>query len=426
MRLRYWTAIGAGALMTVALLGLRGPGPQPAAKPAALTEVTQVTQVTQVTPQTAPLGPTASPEPPAKQEIWSGALEAGQTLDELLAKAGLSAPERVESSRLIGSLYDLRRLKPAYLVTLASAGEGHPIEVTLEVEDGRMIVALLDDPPSVHSLSPEPETVIRAAETEIRSSIFGALERVDAPTRFATDLELILADVIDLRRKVDGGETLRVVWREDRLGDRVIGQPTIDFAQVDLEGETYEIVWPQDGSARNYIYRNGMLLQSFRQPVPGARLSSAFGPRIHPVHGGRRMHRGVDFAAQEGTQVHAMQDGLVTFAGRKRGYGFLVEIEHPGDVVTRYGHLGAEGLAVKQGERVRRGQAIGAVGNTGTSTAPHLHYEVIVAGAAVSPLEYEWPLRAGSPVKDSAGLLATLEQARDRMTTALQDHPRDG
>jgi len=123
-----------------------------------------------------------------------------------------------------------------------------------------------------------------------------------------------------------------------------------------------------------------------RMPVAGVRLSSDYGERTHPVLGGRRSHKGVDLAGQTGTPVYATADGIVSKAERFGSYGNYIQIEHGGELQTRYAHL--SGYAIAAGDRVRKGDLIGFIGSTGRSTGPHLHYEVRIAGEAVNPLPY--------------------------------------
>jgi murein DD-endopeptidase MepM/ murein hydrolase activator NlpD len=121
-------------------------------------------------------------------------------------------------------------------------------------------------------------------------------------------------------------------------------------------------------------------------PVPSTRLTSGFGMRWHPVLGGRRPHKGVDLAGPVGTPVHATGDGTVGRADWFSSYGLFVEIEHGGQLETRYGHMSR--LNVAAGQFVHRGDVIGYIGTTGRTTGPHLHYEVRVNGVAVNPLPY--------------------------------------
>jgi murein DD-endopeptidase MepM/ murein hydrolase activator NlpD len=122
------------------------------------------------------------------------------------------------------------------------------------------------------------------------------------------------------------------------------------------------------------------------RPSNSGWISSKFGTRTDPFTGKPAWHRGVDIAAKEGGDVIAVAAGLVTYAGKRYGYGNLVEITHGNGYVTRYGHNSA--IAVKVGETVKKGQKISSVGNTGRSTGPHIHFEVWVNGKAVDPMKY--------------------------------------
>ena len=123
-----------------------------------------------------------------------------------------------------------------------------------------------------------------------------------------------------------------------------------------------------------------------RMPLENATLTSDFGMRTHPILGSRRNHKGIDLAQPTGTPVFATADGVVGRAEWFSSYGNYIQIEHGGEMQTRYAHL--SGYAVGAGEMVRKGQLIGFVGSTGRSTGPHLHYEVRVAGEAVDPTPY--------------------------------------
>ena len=140
-----------------------------------------------------------------------------------------------------------------------------------------------------------------------------------------------------------------------------------------------------------------------RMPLDSATLTSDYGMRTHPVLGGRRNHKGVDLAQPTGTPVYATADGVVGKAEWFSSYGNYIQIEHGGELQTRYAHL--SGYAVAAGEHVRKGQLIGFVGSTGRSTGPHLHYEVRVAGEAVDPRPYmvDTQLAAGNPALGQGG-----------------------
>jgi murein DD-endopeptidase MepM/ murein hydrolase activator NlpD len=123
-----------------------------------------------------------------------------------------------------------------------------------------------------------------------------------------------------------------------------------------------------------------------RMPLETMVLTSDYGSRVHPILRQRRAHKGIDLAAPSGSPVYATADGIVAKAERYSTYGNYIQIEHGGELQTRYAHL--SGYAVQAGDRVHKGDLIGYVGTTGRSTGPHLHYEVRVAGEAVDPTPY--------------------------------------
>lgn len=121
-------------------------------------------------------------------------------------------------------------------------------------------------------------------------------------------------------------------------------------------------------------------------PVPSGYISSGFGFRVHPIKKARLFHQGVDFASPRGTPILAYDEGVVTFSGKKGGYGRMVDIRHRDGLVTRYAHNQAN--LVKEGDQVKRGQKIATVGSSGTATGPHVHFEIIKDGKAIDPMRY--------------------------------------
>lgn len=148
--------------------------------------------------------------------------------------------------------------------------------------------------------------------------------------------------------------------------------------------------------------------QALIMPVAGARITSGYGWRFHPILGFGRMHSGTDLAAPYGSPVYAVADGVVSFVGPHGGHGNYIRLEHGGAIGTGYGHLSR--FAVQQGLRVRAGQVIGYVGSTGLSTGPHLHYEVFRGGASIDPMSVHFTVRAGVDKKELAAFRARLAQ----------------
>ncbi|MEK9796390.1 MAG: M23 family peptidase, partial [Alphaproteobacteria bacterium] len=216
--------------------------------------------------------PVRAIEPPLS--TWSRDIAPGETLDFLLSEAGLAAPDRAEVALALGAEYDLRRLRPGHSVTVASTMDGSPRTVALAVEDGVRIEVVFGEQLSTQVVAPDPEIVTLAGEAVIDSSIFAALDEAGIPARFSVDLAQMLGGTVDFRREMAGGETLRLLWREARVGEDRIGQPELAFAALEIGGSLYEIVWPDDGSGQATIYVDGEVLRVFAQPVEGARLSS--------------------------------------------------------------------------------------------------------------------------------------------------------
>ncbi|EYD71473.1 Membrane protein [Limimaricola hongkongensis DSM 17492] len=359
--------------------------------------------------------PVMAPSPAA----WSREIAAGETLDTVLMDAGLKAADRAEVALAIGVEYDLRKLRPGHVVSVITTDHGAPQRVTLEVDDGTRIETIFGDRLATRVVSPEPEVEIVAGQAEVVTSISSALAETGIPSRFAVDLAQILGGTVDFRRELSGGETLRLLWREMRVEDAVIGEPRLAFASLDVGDALYEVVWPDDESGRATIYLDGEVLRVFAPPVQGARLSSVFGKRTHPVYGNVRMHTGVDFAAARGTPVNATAPGRIAYVGWRGGYGRVVEIAHGSDTLTRYAHLSGVPDGLARGQRVAAGDTIGLVGATGTATGPNLHYEVRVNGRPTDPLSDERLAQATDQAADAREALTRLLDARSRLEARL-------
>tara|TARA_Y100000588_G_C14182382_1_gene894232 strand:+ start:710 stop:1357 length:648 start_codon:yes stop_codon:yes gene_type:complete len=143
----------------------------------------------------------------------------------------------------------------------------------------------------------------------------------------------------------------------------------------------------------DYFNRNGKNVRKalMKTPLDGAKLSSGFGTRKHPILGYNKFHKGIDFAAAIGTPIYAAGNGTIEYAGRNGGYGKYIRIRHNGSYKTAYAHLNNFNKGISKGVRVNQGQIIGYVGSTGLSTGPHLHYEIIYQGKPINPLKMKLP-----------------------------------
>ena len=154
-----------------------------------------------------------------------------------------------------------------------------------------------------------------------------------------------------------------------------------------------------------------------RTPINGARLSSRFGMRKHPILGYSKMHRGIDFAAKRGTPIMAAGDGRISFIGRNGSYGKFIEIKHLNGFSTRYGHLQKFQKKLKKGSNVKQGQRIGYVGNTGRSTGPHLHYEVKHNRRMINPMTLKLPSKIKVDEDEISNFYANISLTRERLSS---------
>ena len=156
-----------------------------------------------------------------------------------------------------------------------------------------------------------------------------------------------------------------------------------------------------------------------RTPVDGARLTSGFGARRHPILGYTKMHKGVDFGAPTGTPVMAAGHGTIEKAEWYGGYGRYIRVKHANGYATAYAHLSRIGRGIRPGARVRQGQVIGYVGSTGRSTGPHLHYEVMVSKKQINPMGVKLPTGRNLAGRDLAAFKAEMA----RVTQVLAAMP---
>jgi murein DD-endopeptidase MepM/ murein hydrolase activator NlpD len=221
----------------------------------------------------------------------------------------------------------------------------------------------------------------------IRSSLFAATDEINLPDSVAVQVAEIFASEIDFRRDLRQGDRFNVVFESLEADGETMRAGRVLSAEFVNNGRQHEAVWFEEGGLKGaYFGFNGeSSRKSFlSSPLEFSRVSSGYGMRFHPVLGRQKAHLGVDYAAPTGTPVRTIADGVVKFAGVQRGYGNVIEVAHSGNKVTKFAHLSR--IGVKQGQRVAQGDFIGAVGTTGLSTGPHLHFEFIDNGAHQDPL----------------------------------------
>ena len=230
-----------------------------------------------------------------------------------------------------------------------------------------------------------PEATV--AQGRLSDSLYVSALEAGAPPDLTAQAVKLFAHKLDLSRDIHAGDSFRLLFgRSDNLL----------YAEVGAKDELTRVYrYRPAGAAEAGFFddlgRNirGFLLQT---PVDGARVSSGFGERLHPILGYTRMHQGIDFAAPAGAPVYAAGDGVVEETRWAGGYGRWLKIRHGADWETGYGHLSR--WAVQAGDHVRQGQVVAYVGSTGEATGPHLHYEVMMDGRKINPKDARSPLGA--------------------------------
>tara|TARA_R110000868_G_scaffold1238_3_gene9611 strand:- start:678 stop:2420 length:1743 start_codon:yes stop_codon:yes gene_type:complete len=262
------------------------------------------------------------------------------------------------------------------------------------------------------------------AEGTINSSLFLDAAQAGVPAPIIVEMIRMFSYSVDFQREIHPGDTFQVFF--DRKYDAASGAPVkegdISFAALTILGKSHKL-WrykSADGTW-DYFDENGRSMKKFlmKTPIDGARISSSFGRRKHPILGYTKMHSGVDFAAPRGTPIYAAGNGKVEIAGWTGGYGKFVRIQHANGYETGYGHMNGFASGIRPGVSVRQGQVIGYVGTTGRSTGPHLHYEVSIRGKKVNPLGIKVPTGTQLAGKD----LKSYKGARAKIMAQMAETP---
>ena len=326
----------------------------------------------------------------------------GGTLMNTLVAAGAERGQAHEAITALEKIFNPRRLRAGQeiVITMLPAqddGTERLLSVAIPVTPEREVAAVRDPagrfvPSDVtHALDREP---VRATAT-IDDSLFLAAERAGVPARIIMDAIRIFSWDVDFQREIRPGDGFDLLFERLRNKDGeavMVGE--IIYASLTLSGKTLRLYRHllEDGTT-DYFNEKGHSVRKalLRTPVDGARLSSGFGRRRHPILGYTKMHQGLDFAAPSGTPIMAAGDGVVETAGRNGAYGKYIRIRHNSTYKTAYAHLKSYARGISRGKRVVQGQIIGFVGTTGRSTGPHLHYEVLSDGRQTNPLKIKLP-----------------------------------
>ena len=232
-------------------------------------------------------------------------------------------------------------------------------------------------------------------ETIISSSLYDSAVRVNISPSIIVEFARLYGFQIDFQRDIWKDDSFQIIYEEFVNEDnKVIDTGQIIFANLNLQNKDFQLYkYEYEKNKIDYFDENGKSVRKtlMKTPINGARLSSSYGKRKHPILGYTKMHLGTDFAAPTGTPIMASGDGKIMKAGWCGGGGNCVKIKHNTTYQTVYAHMSKFGRGIKKGVRVKQGQIIGYVGSTGLSTGPHLHYEVIENGRKINSQKLKLP-----------------------------------
>ncbi len=361
---------------------------------------------------------------PARRTL---AVRQGETLAQVLQRAGASRADADAAVRAVGRSFDVRDIQRDDTVTVFISGAGSSARLTgfnlasgsersLTVSRGQ------DNVFRVRELNTAMQRrTLRVAGTVGERGLVNAVRELGAPERAAEAIGEAFAFDVDFEREVGPGAQFELIY--ERINDArglVVREGEPVFARLTTtSGRTitfYRFQAPGASSAQWYD-ANGREARRFlmRTPINGARLTSGFGMRVHPVLGYSRMHAGVDFGAPVGTPILAAGDGVVTRVGWMGGYGNTLDIQHDQVWSTRYAHISRFAANLSVGDRVRQGDVVAFVGNSGRSTGPHLHYEIRRNGEPINPMGVDVPQGrqlAGDPLARFNAFKARVDDAR--------------
>ena len=355
----------------------------------------------------------------------------GDTLSEALTHAGVTRAETEAAIVAFRKVHDPRLLRIGQTLSLSfdpgDHSNGAPLfaEFALDVAPNRdVVVTRGDDGIFLPSVVDRPlDRVLHRAVGAVNTSLYDAVLDAGIPIQVFMEMVHIFSYDVDFQRDIQPGNRFEVLYEAayDMAGDFVEDGPLL-YARLEAGDRTIELFRyaPDEGPA-DYLDSQGASVRKalMRTPINGARLSSGFGPRKHPILGYTKNHLGLDFAAPKGTPVFAAGDGTITRIGRAGNYGEYVRIRHNGTYSTGYAHLSGYAKGMKKGKRVRQGQVIAYVGSTGMSTGPHLHYEVTQGDRRINPMKLKLPTGR----KLTGAELAGFQQQVQKITVLLAEVP---
>ena len=325
-------------------------------------------------------------------------IRSGETFDKILENYLIQKKEIIEIKNALKKKVNLNKLNTKQIIEFSLDKTTNQInEFTFQISNKQKIFLVRDNSKNTFNdeiVSIKLDKKIVYKENLILQSLYKAATDEKIPANIIIEFARIYGFQVDFQRDIRKQDKFQIMY-EVFLNDKneIIETGEILFANLKLSGQDNGLYYFDKEGSQGHYDKNGKSVKKalMKTPINGARLSSPFGMRKHPIDGYNKMHRGTDFAAPTGTPIMASGDGVVKKAGWCGGGGNCVKIRHNSTYQTVYAHMSKFARGIKAGIRVKQGQTIGYVGSTGKSTGPHLHYEVIVNGKKVNSQKLKLP-----------------------------------
>ena len=345
-------------------------------------------------------------------------ISSGETFDKILNNYSIPNEEINQIKKKLNSDYDINNLKPNLEIKITIDQSNNkkitsflfPVSRTEKIQLTRNLDSnLFEKKIIITNLNKK----IIFKEGKITQSLYKTAIDLKVQPNVIIEFARIYGFQVDFQRDIRKNDNFQIMYEvfEDDDG-KIFETGNIIFADLKLSGKNNALYYFEKKGSEGHYDENGKSVEKalMKTPINGARLSSAFGMRKHPIDGFNKMHRGTDFAAPMGTPIMASGSGLITRARWCGGGGNCIKIKHNSTYETIYAHMKNFARGIKEGIRVKQGQIIGYVGSTGKSTGPHLHYEVVVNGKKVNSQKLKLP--SGKTLKGKERKIFEVEKIK--------------
>lgn len=362
-------------------------------------------------------------------------VQPGDTLFGVLVDAGLSQEDATNAVGAIADVFSPKSLKAGQEITLnmtTGAGSAEPeaqlVSLSLEPSVERDVTVTRDSKGTLVAEAVEKplvETNARVAGL-ISYSLYDAAMKSGLPSSVIADVIKAYSYDVDFQRDIQEGDSFEIVYERFENEDGELARTgQMLYAMLNTSGVARPIYWfERDGDGQFFTPKGEAVRKSLlATPIDGARITSGFGVRKHPILGYTKMHKGMDFGAPTGTPIYAAGNGTVVEIGDKGSYGKYIRLKHNGTVQSAYAHTSRFAKGLKKGDKVKQGDVIAYVGTTGRSTGPHLHFEVLENGTQVNPKKIKsagGDKLAGKDLKAFKALVAEIDAERQTLRNVVE------